>query len=716
MKRLLLLYYLLLLGINYAYSISDTVIHQYQQIEQPYPILVYSTDTHNLLIDDILTHKRSFTQSTMQTPNLGVSKKSHWVTFSLTNPTDEAIFIDIEYPPLDKVVCYTTINGKVFAVDSAGEEMPFKTRGNNFRNLVFNAGIQHNQTATYYLKIESGDQIILPIRILNANALNEKNASDNVLAGIYFGIILVMFLYNIFIFFSTREISYLHYVTYIFFVGFTQVVLSGYGFKYLWPDYPGFAIRSAPLFGALSGVATIVFIRNFLHTKEFAPRFNFLLHIFTLFYLASIVLCLIGEIPLSYMLVNLSAGPGCLILFFTGIYIYIKYKNRTALFFTIAWTVFLVSIVVFVLKDVGVIPYNTFTVLGLQIGSAFEVTLLSFALADKINIYRQEKEQAQLVALNAAQENERIIREQNVILEQKVEDRTIKLQHANEDLNTTLANLKEAQSQLVESEKMASLGQLTAGIAHEINNPINFVTSNVKPLKRDVDILIQFIQQLEKIAASEDLTENKQQQIEALKTEFDYTYLQEEIDYLLKGIREGSTRTAEIVKGLRIFSRVDEDDLKKADINEGLDSTLIIINNLLNGKIEVQRAYGTLPLVECYPGKLNQVFLNLISNAIYAIQSKFEGESGGIITIKTSLKESGILIQIADNGIGMNEATLKKLFEPFFTTKPVGEGTGLGLSISYNTIKKHHGNIHVESTLGVGTSFNIQIPIIHPNS
>ena len=263
---------------------------------------------------------------------------------------------------------------------------------------------------------------------------------------------------------------------------------------------------------------------------------------------------------------------------------------------------------------------------------------------------------------------------------------------------------------------MASLGQLTAGIAHEINNPINFVTSNVKPLKRDVNLLLDLMLKLEETASMEMTVGEKQKRIDALKTEFDFDYLKEEIEFLLKGINEGSTRTAEIVKGLRIFSRVDEDDLKKADINEGLDSTIIIINNLLNGKIVINKQYGNIPLVESYPGKLNQVFLNMISNAIYAINARFNGEHGGEILIKTESTEQTISIIIKDNGSGMGESTLKKLFEPFFTTKPVGEGTGLGLSISHNTIKKHFGKITVQSTLNEGTTFTIEIPITHPNS
>ena len=315
-------------------------------------------------------------------------------------------------------------------------------------------------------------------------------------------------------------------------------------------------------------------------------------------------------------------------------------------------------------------------------------------------------------AQQALQENVRIVREQNVILDQKVAERTVALELANKDLNKALVDLKEAESQLVDSEKMASLGQLTAGIAHEINNPINFVTSNVKPLSRDVKILLKAISSLESLAVEDSNIEAKIKKIELLKADWDFDYLTMEIDQLLSGITDGATRTAEIVKGLRIFSRLDEDDLKKANLNEGLDATLIIINNLLNNSIKVVKKYCNLPLVECYPGKLNQVFLNILTNAIYAIKKKHGENNGGEIILSTAVENGFVFVSITDNGTGMDENTKRRLFEPFFTTKDVGEGTGLGLSIAYNTINKHGGQIIVNSELGKGTEFIIKLPLV----
>lgn len=370
--------------------------------------------------------------------------------------------------------------------------------------------------------------------------------------------------------------------------------------------------------------------------------------------------------------------------------------------------------VVFLLKDYGLLEYDDFTSNAVQLASVIEMALLSFGLAYSINILKEEKEVSQARELAISLENERLIREQNIVLEQKVEERTLELTQSNESLQTTLTHLKETQSQLVEAEKMASLGQLTAGVAHEINNPINFVTSNVAPLKRDIKMIWEMVDEVERLALADDLSNSeKRAQIKAYKQELDVDYLKTEVDFLLKGMHDGAHRTAEIVKSLRIFSRVDEDTLKFADINEGLESTMVILNSLIREGVEVENSYADLPKIECHAGKLNQVFLNILTNALYAINKKFDNKAGGKLKIETGIYEdkSFIYIKIADNGIGIPKEIREKIFEPFFTTKDVGEGTGLGMSIAYNTIAKHHGKILVESEVGEGTIFTLILPI-----
>jgi len=670
-------------------------------------------DSSGVLTFEQVRNSGKFEKSKDDIPNFKITKSTFWLKVEIENETyDPTVILTLAYPVLDDVEFYAPDNNGHYTVDITGEQLPITKRKFHNQNFIFDLNIPHGERRIYFIKIKSTEQILVPLSVGTYKAAFGSMNNQDIFTAIYFGIILVMMFYNLFVYISVRDKSYLFYVFYILFVGLTQLGLQGYSYRFFWPGSPWIANQSVILFPAVTGIFAIEFFKSFLQIKEYSRKFIWVLNFLNLFYILNCILSVFGKHQLSQQLLQPNALIASLIIVGMSVYA-IRKRNRSAIFFLIAWLTFLIGIIVFIMKDVGVLPYNSFTNSILQIGSAIEVVVLSFALADRINIFRKEKEIFQAQTVAALQENERIVREQNVILEAKVTERTHELKIANDDLNTAMVELKEAETQLVESEKMASLGQLTAGIAHEINNPINFVSSNVKPLNRDVHILLDTITNFEKMLLDGGSIAERQKQIEDYKAEIDFDYLKIEIDQLLTGIDHGATRTAEIVKGLRIFSRLDEDDLKKADINEGLESTLVISNNLLGSLIHVEKKFGNLPLIECFPGKLNQVFLNMISNAIYAIKKKYNEISGGLLTITTEHDENNAYIKIADNGTGMDENTKKRLFEPFFTTKDVGEGTGLGLSISYNTIVKHNGQIKVNSEPGIGTEFIIILPLNH---
>jgi len=304
------------------------------------------------------------------------------------------------------------------------------------------------------------------------------------------------------------------------------------------------------------------------------------------------------------------------------------------------------------------------------------------------------------------------LRHEKEILEKLVEERTHQLKEheeeliqQKEELQQTLDYLKETQAQLVQSEKMASIGQLTAGIAHEINNPVNYVSAGIESLNVNLSEIKQVLGMYHEITPAN--ADEKLKVINEAKTRLDYHEALKEIDKLIGSIKAGSIRTTEIVKGLRAFSRLDEDELKQADIHEGIDLTLVMLHNKYKHHVEIVKEYGAIPLIECYPGKLNQVFMNILSNAIDAIEEK------GIITIKTYKDQTNgmICISIIDTGKGMSEKEKAKIFDPFYTTKDVGKGTGLGLSISHGIIEQHRGLIEVISTVGKGTEFTISLPV-----
>ncbi len=674
-------------------------------------VLILEDKKNNLSTEEAFNSKL-FIKSNILIPNFQISSSSFWIKFIVSNHTKlDHLSLELPYPTIDSVkLISVSLNGKL-KIENTGEYVPYYLRPYKHQIYIFDLYIPPLKSQTYMIKVNASEQIQLPLKIGTERRILESLYNTDLIFGLYAGIIIVMFLYNLFIYFTIRDITYLYYVLYILSVGLTQACVQSYSTRFLYPDSMYLANLMILVFPVMAGIFAFLFAEKFLSVQRFAPNYIKVFNIFICLYIIIFIIGLSGYLRLSAQLVQITAGVASLFGFFIGYKIY-KLGYKPALFYLVAWSIFLLSVIVFVLRNFNLLPYNTATYYSLQIGSALETLLLSFALADKINIYKKEKEESQAQAMASLQDKERIVSEQNVTLENKVKVRTTELTTTNTNLQKTLTDLKEAQAQLVEAEKMASLGQLTAGIAHEINNPINFVTANVGPLKRDMELLIDAVQNIENLSLTEGSVEEKQQQMEDYKEEIDFDYLKTEINYLLKGIHEGASRTADIVKGLKIFSRLDEGDLKKADINEGLESTLIIANNLIGKKIQVIKNFGDIPVIECYPGKLNQVFLNIISNAVFAISEKFGDKPGGILKITTECDTHKLFIKIEDNGTGMSEAIKNKIFEPFFTTKDVGVGTGLGMSIVHNTIKKHNGQIYLNSAEGVGTEFILELHLI----
>jgi signal transduction histidine kinase len=312
----------------------------------------------------------------------------------------------------------------------------------------------------------------------------------------------------------------------------------------------------------------------------------------------------------------------------------------------------------------------------------------------------------------------------NQELEFRVEQRTQELQEKNTQLQQTLEELQQTQLQLIQTEKMSSLGQMVAGIAHEINNPVNFISGNLIHAQEYTQQLLNLVKLYQQHYPHPPAA------IQLEIKEIDLDFLSQDFIQLIKSMSLGTDRIQSIVLSLRNFSRLDEAELKEVDIHEGIDSTLMILQHRLkatnkNSEISIIKKYGCLPLVQCYPGQMNQVFMNILANAIDALEDYHShykvnesNPSSSYIKISTEVfNGSTVKISIRDNGQGIPEEISSKLFDPFFTTKPIGKGTGLGLSISYQiVVDKHHGQLYYYSTPGQGTEFIIEIPIYQVNN
>ncbi len=284
------------------------------------------------------------------------------------------------------------------------------------------------------------------------------------------------------------------------------------------------------------------------------------------------------------------------------------------------------------------------------------------------------------------------------------------LQRTMEDLKKANREIKEAQAQLLQQEKMASIGQLAAGVAHEINNPIGFIHSNLSVLEDYITDLMQFFEKYKELKAA--IANGDKAGVAAflrelirIEKKIDLNFILNDFEKIVRESMDGAERVKVIVQDLKDFSHIDQAEVKYFNVNEGIESTLNIVWNEIKYKAKVIKEYGQIPEIRCFPMQLNQVFMNLLVNAAQAI------DKDGIIRIKTFATDTHVVVEISDNGCGIPEEIRSKIFDPFFTTKEVGKGTGLGLSTAYNIIKKHNGEIEVDSEVGKGTRFTIRLPL-----
>ncbi len=654
-------------------------------------------------VETVLAELDHFSDNGCETFNFGINDQAVWVKIdagelpSLTDP-----LLALNSASLDYVYLYPIKSGKAGRESVSGRLAGIENRYFKSHKIVFQLTALEKDADFLLLKIENTDKKIFAGSFVEEADFNSIIDFENILFGLLTGVFVGLFFYNLFLYFSVRDRLYLVYVIHTVLVWVAQASILGFTQILFWPEWDWMNSRSIVIFSSLVSIVGIWFLRIFLLTKQFLPKLDFGFNVIYLAYLFILGNAFFFSTTVSYQAILITQSVVVLYVLFVA-WSTLRMGYRPARYYLLAWSVFMIGIFLFVCSEMGFIPTNNLTAYIMPLGSALEVVLLSFALADKINILKKEKEEEQAEKLKVLNENEALIREQNNMLEEKVKIRT-------DELEQTLRTLQNTQSQLVNQEKMASLGQLTAGIAHEINNPINFVSSNITPLKRDIKDIMEVIE-FYRNSGEREFSDDTKKAAKHLEEELELDYVLEEVEQLLKGMDDGAKRTVEIVKGLRIFSRVDEQDVKKVDLHDGINSTLILLNSSIPGKIRIVREFSELPMVECLAGKINQVFMNILNNAVHALTDHLDKIADPKITIRTKAFADYVVVELEDNGPGMPEHVKQRIFEPFFTTKPVGKGTGLGLSIVYSIIENHKGTLEVNSEEGQGTTFIISLPI-----
>ena len=654
-------------------------------------------------VEEVLSELDQLLDNDCETFNFGINDQAVWVKIdtkelhSFSNP-----LLALNSASLDYVYLFPVKAGNAGRSLVSGRLDGIENRYLHSHKIVFQLTELEKEADFLLLKIENTDQKIFTGSFVEDADFNSIIDFENILFGLLTGVFVGLFFYNLFLFLSVRDKLYLVYVIHTALVWVAQASILGFTQILLWPEWDWMNSRSVVIFSSLVSVVGIWFLRIFLLTRQFLPKLDYGFNLIYLVYLFILGNAVFFSPTLSYKTILITQSFVVLYVLFVA-WSTLRLGYRPARYYLLAWTVFMIGIFLFVFSEMGFIPTSNLTAYIMPLGSALEVVLLSFALADKINILKKEKEEEQAEKLKALHENELLIREQNNMLEEKVRIRT-------DELEQTLRTLQNTQSQLVNQEKMASLGQLTAGIAHEINNPINFVSSNITPLKRDIKDIMEVIG-FYRESGEREFSDKTKKEAKQLEEELELEYVLEEVEQLLKGMDDGAKRTVEIVKGLRIFSRVDEQDVKKVDLHDGINSTIILLNSSIPGKIRIIREFAELPMVECLAGKMNQVFMNILNNAVHALADNLDKITDPKITIRTKAFVDHVVVEIEDNGPGMPEHVKQRIFEPFFTTKAVGRGTGLGLSIVYSIIENHKGTLEVNTEEGLGTTFIISLPI-----
>ena len=618
--------------------------------------------------------------------SFGSTTASIWIKFLVKNQTAEPLYLNFTSFSMAFVDLFVENENGELGVRESGMERAGLNRDLERGNIALNIG---SSPKVVFINIKSRWPISAQATLSALKPLADSHYSLDTFNGICMGILIAMALYNMFLFCSVRDRLYLYYFAYIC-MALWLVSSMNMTYKHFINWGKGFAIRE------LLVISGIVFSMRFLNTRKLAPRGHKALIGFIVILFASMIMNMLEWQPYANLFFQLTT-PVCLIMLpALGIMVY-RQGHKSALYYSIAWITLVLCGLVTLLSNLGIGFSEQVGTRSVMIGTCVETILLAFALAYRLKEYRDASESAQQLAIQRLEENERLTKEQNKVLEEKVHERTTTLQES-------LETLKAAQTQLIQSEKLASLGELTAGIAHEIQNPLNFV-NNFSELS--VDLAEELKTEIGKLA----IPDGDKEYVAEILT--DLASNQQKINHHGK-------RASGIVTGMLQHARTSTGTKEPTDLNALADEYLRLSYHGLRAKDSSFNATmvtdfdPALGKIDAIPQDMGRVLLNLMNNAFYATQQRQAlGVSGYEPTVSISTKRtaSGVEIRIKDNGTGIPEHVKTRIFQPFFTTKPTGQGTGLGLSISYDiVVKGHGGSMVVESTDGEGTEFIIQLP------
>lgn len=615
-----------------------------------------------ITIDNILTDKYDsrFVRSDQDIPNYGFTSSTYWVRFEIDNPAGESkdMYLKIANPLLKFVELYIIDRGNQYQQRTEGSLYPFTGRELKYRNFVFKIKINEGRNR-FFLKIRSSSSLSIPVTLHTAGDFTEQSLNEYIILGVYYGILIVMILYNMFIFYTVRDINYLYYIIYITSNLFTMMTLNGISFQYIWPENTWWADVSVPFFVFLNALTVTLFSCSFLDMKKHAPVLNRFLQMVMLVSAGGLVLSFFLKYSTGIRFATGTCVIGTPVIFLGSIFSLVQ-GYRPARFYLVAWASLLLGIITLALESTGYLPSNFITKYGFQVSSAAEVVLLSLALGDRINILKEEKDQAQLRTIE-------IQKSATEELERKVAERTMELNRANEDLK--------------ELDKLKS--NFFANISHEIRTPLTLILSPVESVLQG-----DYGREVDK-SFFENVQRNAIKLLKLINNLLDFSKI--EAGHMNLKIKE-----IDIV----IFIRNYINAIHSAAESKGIALSFVSLSSFIRVHIDIE--------------KMDKIIMNLFSNAL-----KFT-DKGGFVRVTVKDDEKNCYIIFEDSGIGIPGDKYETIFDRFSqidtgSTRKY-EGTGIGLALVKEFVEMHGGRITVGSRFiddhpdDHGTMFTVTIP------